>query len=97
MEEWTIFRRTITAANTSNERQYFDRHFQFLVGSTYCEKGASRELIWVRDDIEFNFLLTAVCKRWRSVCNNYVATLFGRTNANLDALKVGEKKIVYTG
>lgn len=44
------------------------------------------ELLWVRDAVKVHTQLASVCHAWRGICHQNLPTIFGRLNANFDAL-----------
>jgi hypothetical protein len=72
--------------------------FSYLVGPshdiTLSENGHEaqdpRELISVDDAKHIHSTLISVCSRWRNTCDCNVAAIFGRMNADLDALPVAQ-------
>jgi len=70
--------------------------FGFLGSSTEIrvkknESSAERneeELLWVRDAARLHTQLSSVCSIWRKVCDQHLASILGRVDANLDALRI---------
>jgi len=104
--EWKRRRRCSVKSSEGREEQQIDRLnddvwtniFSFLGepsndshrGENGEGKQKRKDLIELSQAKRLHSTLSAVCRRWRSVCNSNTVTIFGRINADLNVLPVAQ-------
>ena len=98
--KWRKGRFTMKAPETTTTppllQENWVRIFGFLGSSTEIRvknetssaKRDEEELLWVRDAARLHTQLASVCSLWRLVCDHHLASILGRLDANLDALRI---------